>query len=171
MPQNRVVYGHPGVAMEVLNRNQCRKPVVRPKLVASPAGLVGNMPNAPQEIPMKQQPLPVILACEDLIIHWFNRLEKFPRAHKHGIGQQMLLALRDILNHLLYARHQTGSSRLERLIEANIVLDLFRFDLRLCVETRLITPRAQEALLDQCRNLGQQIGGWLRACQKQGPNT
>jgi hypothetical protein len=39
------------------------------------------------------------------------------------------------------------------------------------VETRLITPRAQESLLEQCRNLGQQIGGWLRACQKQGPNT
>ena len=129
------------------------------------------MPTAPQETPVNQQPLPVILACEDIAIQWFNRLEKFPRAHKHGVGQQMLLALRGILKHLLHARHQTGNKRLERLIKANIVLDLFRFDLRLCMETRLITPRAQELLLDQCRNLGQQIGGWLRACQKQEPKA
>lgn len=120
---------------------------------------------------MKQQPLPVILACEDLAILWFKRLEKFPRAHKHGLGQHMLLTLKEILNHLLHARHQTGINRLERLIEANIVLDLFRFDLRLCVETRLITPQAQESLLELCRNLGQQMGGWLRSCQKQEPKT
>lgn len=95
-----------------------------------------------------------------------QRTRKMPRDLKFVLGDRMLTASYDVLDLLIeakYSRHQQMKGEL--LGRANLTLERLRFQVRLCMEERLINVRQYEHISGLIQEVGSMIGGWIRSLQ------
>ena len=68
----------------------------------------------------------------------------------------------DLLIEARYSR-----SRVPLLRRANVMLERLRFQVRLCMEERLISVRQYEYIAEMVNEVGRMVGGWLKSTREE----
>jgi hypothetical protein len=105
--------------------------------------------------------LPVISKAFDLAKEMTERTRKFPRDLRLVLGDRVLTTTYDVVDLLLEAKY----SRSKRAIldRVNLLLERLRFQVRLCVEERLMTVHQYEYLAEMIQQTGRMTGGWRKS--------
>ena len=102
----------------------------------------------------------IITKFYDLIIWSCNHIAKFPRIHKFTLGDRLANRLQRILELLLRAKY--NRQRLPLLEEANMELELLRFQLRMAVDLRCLPVESYGFASRSVNEVGQLLGGWMK---------
>ncbi len=113
---------------------------------------------------MATDDLIVITRAYDLCREMTQRVRKLPRDLKFVLGDRMLGTTYDVLDQLIEARY--SRDRMPRLRQANLLLERLRFQVRLCMEERLISVRQYEYVARIVDDVGRMIGGWQRSIRE-----
>ena len=108
--------------------------------------------------------LPVIAKAFDLCREMTQRTRKLPRDLKFVLGDRMLGATYDVLDVLIEARYTHDKEDL--LLRANLLLERIRYQVRLCMEEKLISLRQYEYIAGMLDEVGRMVGGWLNEVRK-----
>jgi len=108
--------------------------------------------------------LPVIAKCFDLAKEMTERTRKFPRDLRFVLGDRILATTYDVFDALLEAKY--SSIKRPMLDRANLLLERLRFQVRLCMEEKLITARQYEHVAGLIQETGRMTGGWLKAAKQ-----
>ena len=112
----------------------------------------------------KSEELVVITKAFDLAREMTQRTRKLPRDLKFVLGDRMLTTTYDILDNLIEAKYSHAKKWL--LQRANLLLERLRFQVRLCVEERLISVAQYEYLATLINEVGRMVGGWLKSAKE-----
>jgi len=110
---------------------------------------------------MPGEDLAVITKAFDLAREMTQRTRKLPRDLKFVLGDRMLTGAYDVLDTLIeakYAREKRGL-----LQRANLLLERLRFQMRLCMEEKLLSVRQYEFVSGLVDETGRMVGGWLKS--------
>ncbi|TVQ24918.1 MAG: diversity-generating retroelement protein Avd [Leptolyngbya sp. DLM2.Bin15] len=105
--------------------------------------------------------LPIIQKTYDLIRWYVPILNRLPRDHRFGLGARMVDSLYGLLEGLIQARY-TRTQKLSRLEGLNTHLDILRYQTRLLFDFELISTQRYDHAGQQLRQIGQDLGGWIR---------
>ncbi|MDR1534860.1 MAG: diversity-generating retroelement protein Avd [Planctomycetota bacterium] len=106
-----------------------------------------------------ERELKVIQDFYDFILWLLGHIGKFPRDHRFSLGAAMENRLRRILELLLRAKYSRRKA--EYLNDANIELEILRFQLRLAKDPRIMPLKSHGHAAGLIQSIGAQIGGWL----------
>lgn len=98
-----------------------------------------------------------------------ERVQRFPRSHRYGLGAALETRARRILELLIRAKYD--DRRIERLEEANLELEVLRFELRLAADLGIMPHRGREAAIRTITAVGRQVGGWLAHVRSRRPRA
>ncbi len=112
----------------------------------------------------KQNELPVILKLYDLILWTMNHTAKFPRHHRYSLGAKIEATLLNLLDILIEARY--SKDKLKMLERANIVLERFRFQMRLAKDLGVLAIKSFAYQAEKIEEIGRMIGGWRNSVAK-----
>jgi hypothetical protein len=108
--------------------------------------------------------LQVITDFYDLTHYLVGRIGKFPRHHRHSLGMDMERRLQVILTLLVRAKYAgQGDGKMRLLADANVEVEVLRFQLRLAHELAALPNQSHGHALQRLGQVGSQIGGWLRS--------
>jgi len=108
--------------------------------------------------------LPVIAKAFDLAKEMTERTRKFPRDLRFVLGDRILATTYDVFDALLEAKY--SHAKRPTLDHANLLLERLRFQVRLCVEEKLMTVRQYDYLAGLIQETGRMTGGWRKSvCQ------
>ena len=113
--------------------------------------------------------LPVILKLYDLMLWTLNHTARFPRHHRYSLGLRIEATLLDLLDALIEARYVR--EKLKLLDRANILLERFRFQMRLARDLKVLASNSFEFQAKQVEEIGRMIGGWRKSTVARGPGT
>ena len=108
---------------------------------------------------MKQE-LKVISDFYDFMLWLVKHIEKFPRHHRYSLGMAIERRLQTILSHLLQAKYAKDKNQI--LNDANIELEVLRFQLRLAKDLKVLPTRSHGYGAKAMLSIGSQIGGWSK---------
>ena len=108
--------------------------------------------------------LKVIADFYDFMLWLVRHTEKFPRHHRYSLGAAMERRLQSILDLLLRAKYTQEKEGY--LSDANLELELLRFQVRLATDLRALPIKSQEHAARQMNAIGAQIGGWLKQTRR-----
>ncbi len=109
---------------------------------------------------MGTEELKVLSDFYDFTLWMTQRIEKFPRHHRYTLGAAMEQRLQDILASLLRAKFR--KKKLNFLNDANLELEILRFQLRLAGDLKAIPGKSIGHAVKCMAGIGMQIGGWIR---------
>jgi hypothetical protein len=89
------------------------------------------------------------------------QLARFPRSHRFTLGERIERRLYELLETLIAARYTRERRGLLR--EANLTLEVLRFQWRLAGELRCVRPTSHAFAVAQFHEIGRMVGGWQRA--------
>jgi len=104
--------------------------------------------------------LKIISDFYDLMLWTIHHTEKFPRHHRYSIGVSIENRLQTILSMLLKARY--SKERNAYLFDANIELDVLRFQIRLAKDLKVLPVKSYGFASKSLDSIGSQIGGWIK---------
>ena len=107
------------------------------------------------------QELSIIQKTFDLIKWYIPILNRLPKDHRFGLGEQMIKKLYELLEGLIQARY-LNRNRLYRLEAINANLDILRYQTRLLKEFELISLQRYDFAGKQLRGIGKELGGWIQ---------
>ena len=105
--------------------------------------------------------LPVIAKAFDLAKEMTERTRKFPRDLRFVLGDRILATTYDVFDALLEAKY--SHAKRPTLDHANLLLERLRFQVRLCVEEKLMTVRQYDYLAGLIQETGRMTGGWRKS--------
>ena len=105
--------------------------------------------------------LKIIQDLYDFILWMTGHIEKFPRHHRYSLGLAMENRLQRILELLLRAKYSKDKRAI--LQDANIELEILRFQLRLAKDLRILTIKGYEYGAKQLLAIGTQAGAWMKS--------
>ena len=108
--------------------------------------------------------LKVIADFYDFTLWLTRHVEKFPRHHRYSLGRDIESRLQTILATLLRAKYSARKKPL--LDDANIELDVLRFQLRLAKDLRILPVQSHGHAAKTLDEIGRQIGGWAMEVSK-----
>ena len=101
------------------------------------------------------------------LLKWFlGRLEKFPRSHRYGLGQQIEQRLYAVFDGLLRAKYAAVTDKCEALQGVNLDLEALRLLCRLAHELGMLPHKSQEYAAREMIEIGRMVGGWLKQQQR-----
>lgn len=103
--------------------------------------------------------LQVIQDLYDFTLWLMRHTEKFPRHHRYSLGMAMEGRLQRILELLLRAKFTRDKT--DVLNDANIELEILRFQVRLAKDLRALPAKSHAHAARYMQGIGRQIGGWL----------
>ena len=106
--------------------------------------------------------LQIIDQTSTCYLYLCGRVAAMPRLWRYGMGQDLLRQMNRLLEELLRAKFATPVNREVHLVEANILLDILRFQIRHLTELKALALNSQEHTLKLLLPIGEQLGGWLR---------
>lgn len=106
------------------------------------------------------QELKVIADFYDFMLWTINHTEKFPRHHRYSLGVSIENRLHTILSALLRAKY--SKDKAAWLGEANIELEVLRFQLRLAKDLKMLPIKSHGYAAKSMGSIGSQVGGWLK---------
>jgi hypothetical protein len=104
--------------------------------------------------------LKVIADFYDFMLWVINHTQRFPRHHRYTLGIAIENRLQQILTLLLRAKYSKDKSRF--LDEANIELEVLRFQVRMTKDLKILPVKSHGYACEVMQSVGAQIGGWLR---------
>lgn len=107
------------------------------------------------------QELKVIADFYDLMLYLIQRVEKFPRHHRHSLGIAIENRLQTILGLLLRAKFARDKAAI--LEEVNLELDILRFQVRLAKDLKAISVQSHGQTFKLMHDIGAQVGGWIKS--------
>ena len=105
--------------------------------------------------------LKVISDYYDFMLWMIRHTEQFPRHHRYSLGVAIEDRLQTILALLLKAKYR--ADKVGYLNDANVELDILRFQIRLAVDLKVLTVTSQGHGSKLLLEIGAQIGGWLKS--------
>ncbi len=105
------------------------------------------------------QELKVIQDFYDFTLWLIGHTEKFPRHHRYSLGVAMESRLQRILELLLRAKF--SRQKAVYLNDANIELEVLRFQVRLSKDLKALPAKSHGHAAERMQGIGSQIGGWL----------
>jgi hypothetical protein len=111
------------------------------------------MPQAPAE-------LTVIDAAYQLVVWGSERVAKFPRGHRFTVGQRLEGLMSRVLDKLLRAKY--SRDRVALLREANMDLEVLRFQFRLAKDLKCLSLASYGHAARAVNDVGRMVGGWLK---------
>ena len=104
--------------------------------------------------------LSVITKAYDLVLWFVPIIGRFPRSHRFVLGERMEKNLYDLVDTLLRAKYQRPRKKL--LADANILLEILRFQCRLAKDLELMTAKRYGYVSGLIDDIGREVGGWLK---------
>ena len=130
-------------------------------------GLVGpERPNVPRGLLIAEGPrvakeLKVVADFYEFMVWVLHHTEKFPRHHRYSLGRDIEARLQIILSLLLRAKY--AKAKTAHLTDANVELEILRFQLRLATDLGVLPRKSHRCAAQHIMSLGSQIGGWLNS--------
>ena len=112
----------------------------------------------------RHEELTVITKAYDLILWSCNHTGKFPRNHRFMLGERIERNLYDLLEILIRAKY--NKQRQELLEQANLVLEILRFQMRLAKDLQCLKVESYGFAGKAIDGIGKLVGGWLRSVGK-----
>jgi hypothetical protein len=109
--------------------------------------------------------LQVLQDFYDLSLYLSQRIVKFPRGVRYGLGMAVEHRLQDILALLVRAKYAPPAGKEPLLREVNVELEVLRFQVRQSLELQAMPLKSHHHALERLTKIGQQVGGWLKAVQ------
>ena len=103
---------------------------------------------------------PVVTKAYDLALWLMQKVPKFPRVYRPGLGGRIEGLSLDILDLLVRAAYSREKHRFLR--EANLGLERMRHLVRMCRDLNLSSPRQYRFASEQIDEVGRMIGGWMK---------
>ena len=107
--------------------------------------------------------LPIFHSAYQLLLSVHARTGKFPKQDRYTIGERLQVLAMDFLGFIIRANAARGDGRRELLSEASVTLDLFKVMLRLANDTKALPEKGYLDLANQSREIGRQLGGWIKS--------
>lgn len=111
----------------------------------------------------RQQELTVISKCYELVLWTVNHTSRFPRQHRHVLGDRIEQHLYDVLETLVDAKYTPD--RRELLNEVNRRLEKLRFLFRLAKDLKCLELTSYGFGAKCVDEIGRMVGGWLRGAE------
>ena len=111
--------------------------------------------------PKEQMEMTVITKAYDLILWSCNHTSKFPRNHRFVLGERIERNLYDVLEILIRAKYT--KNRQELLEQANLVLEILRFQMRLAKDLQCLKVESYGFAAKGLDEIGKLVGGWLKS--------
>ena len=105
--------------------------------------------------------LKVISDFYDFMLWTIKHTEKFPRHHRYSLGIAIENRLQKLLGLLLRAKY--SREKADVLNEANIELEILRFQIRLAKDLKVLPVRSHGYAAKAMESIGSQIGGWVKS--------
>ena len=105
--------------------------------------------------------LTIITKTYDLILWSCNHTGRFPRNHRFVLGERIERNLYDLLETLIRAKY--SRQRQPLLEDANLKLEILRFQMRLAKDLQCLKPQSYAFAAKAIDEVGRLIGGWLRS--------
>lgn len=109
----------------------------------------------------QEQELIVITKTYDLILWACNHTSRFPRNHRFVLGERVERNLYDLLELLIQAKYRRQRQPL--LADANLKLEVLRFQMRLAKDLQCLKPNSYGFAAKAIDEIGRLVGGWLRS--------
>ena len=106
--------------------------------------------------------LKVISDFYDFMLWLIHHTEQFPRQHRYSLGIAVENRLQAILTLLLRAKYTKGETKAAHLNDANIELEVLRFQLRLAKDLKVLPINSHGHAAQVMLGIGSQLGGWLK---------
>jgi hypothetical protein len=110
---------------------------------------------------MPTEELAVIQKTYDLVKWSCAHIGNFPRKHRFTLGERLERRLYDVLETLIQARYTR--QRGELLRQANLTLEVLRYQVRLAHELQCLRTNGYEHASRELHQIGAMVGGWLKA--------
>ena len=110
------------------------------------------------------QELKVIQDTYDFTLWLLGHIEKFPRQHRYSLGIAMESRLQRVLELLLRAKF--ARRKADYLNDANIEMELLRFQIRLAKDLRALPLKSHGKAVSHTLAIGAQIGNWLASANR-----
>ncbi|MBI9019075.1 MAG: diversity-generating retroelement protein Avd [Phycisphaerae bacterium] len=105
--------------------------------------------------------LKIIQDFYDFMLWMIKHIEKYPRHHRYSLGLAMESRMQKILELLLKAKYHRGKNDI--LSDANIELEILRFQLRISKDLKILTVKSYGYGSKCLLEVGSQAGGWLKS--------
>jgi len=112
----------------------------------------------------EQEEMFVITKTYDLILWSCNHTGKFPRNHRFVLGERIERNLYDLLEILIRAKFT--KNRQDLLEQANLVLEILRFQIRLAKDLQCLKVESYGFAAKAIDEIGKLIGGWFKSSGK-----
>lgn len=112
---------------------------------------------------LRRADVAVIQRLYDLMLWYFQRVEKFPRSQRFVVGDRIESLLLDVLDSLIEARYAARPAL--ALKRANLLLERLRYLTRLAMDLHLLSRRQYAFAAEGLDDVGRQVGGWLKASE------
>jgi hypothetical protein len=105
----------------------------------------------------------VIENARDLLLWAVPTVTKFPRSYRFTLGERIERRLYNILEGLVRARFSKVSTKNKHLEAVNLDLEVFRHEIRMAYDLKLLSLRQVEHCARLTDVVGRQIGGWVKS--------
>jgi hypothetical protein len=105
---------------------------------------------------------PLFARYADLMTWLVQRTEKFPRSQRFILASRLLDTAFACHAELIRARKVRGAARAQALLEADILLEALRLQLRLAHELHCISLRQYEHGAGLINEVGRMLGSWRK---------
>jgi hypothetical protein len=106
------------------------------------------------------QELKVIADFYDFMLWTIGHTEKFPRHHRYSLGLAIENRLQRLLELLIRAKYAREKAHI--LNDANMELEVLRFQLRMAKDLKVLTVKSHGHSAVLMQTIGAQIGGWAK---------
>ena len=108
------------------------------------------------------QESPLFSRTYDLLLWLIPQVQKFPRAHRFGLGERLVHRALDFQEALLAAGKSKGDQRRQQLQQADLHLEQVRLWMRLACELECLSVRQYEHASRLLTEVGRLLGAWIR---------
>ncbi|MFO0870503.1 MAG: four helix bundle protein [Pirellulales bacterium] len=110
------------------------------------------------------QELAIITRSYDFLIWILGHTAKFPRSHRHGLGQRLENHLLDFHDLLIEAKF--SADKVDILRRAGLRLEQARLVVRLSKDLRLLAFGSHEHASKEFQELSRQLAAWRRSVER-----
>ena len=107
------------------------------------------------------QNLPIFEKTYELILWLYPLINKFPKSQRFVLGQQIEIAVLEIMKSIIYANQEKCKTPI--LSKISVDLDILRILIRLSHDLKFIGIRQYRFAAERINEIGKMLGGWLKS--------
>jgi hypothetical protein len=103
----------------------------------------------------------VVQKAYEFNVWLIEKVQRFPKNHRYGVGDRLLHGVLDLLLRLVDAAYTKDKAAI--LMEVNRLINRLRFLLRLAKDLKLLTVDSYGFAAERVGEIGRMAGGWRKA--------